>query len=176
MQIPCPGCGEQLPISDDLLGKKIRCGGCHVVVEIPKELGEHENGVGASATARAIQLSEMPDQAIAPVQSAATKSPAAQHPTPVSVQPDDNTPTMLVECICGNRSRVPTSSSGSEVRCPSCQRRMRIPNSGFDFPSCLSNDSFALTRIQHDRGSPSCSGTDRSSVPGATKAATDQKQ
>ncbi len=148
MQIPCPSCGEQLPISDQLLGKKIRCGGCRAVVDIPEELGENENGVGPSATVAAIGSNEMPDQAIAPVPSAPTKSPAAQHPTPASAQSDDNAPTMLVDCVCGNRSRVPTSSAGSEVRCPSCQRLMRIPNPPAERnPTFISGGTFPQTPL-----------------------------
>lgn len=148
MQIPCPGCGQQLPISDELLGKKIRCGGCHVVVDIPKELGADKNGVGAAAAVAVVPLNEMPDEAIAPVQPAPTKSPAAQHPAPVLAQPDGNTSAMLVDCVCGNRSRVPTSSSGTEVRCPGCQRLMRIPNPPAEGnPASISEGSYPTTPL-----------------------------
>ncbi len=42
MQIPCPHCNEQLPISKEFLGKKIRCGGCNEVVVVPESIGKPE--------------------------------------------------------------------------------------------------------------------------------------
>ena len=110
MQIPCPGCGKQLPLNDELMGKKIRCGGCLRVVEIPLPSAEQEHAADASATAATVPGRQPPES------TAAAASPA------------DNTPTMLVDCPCGNRSCWPISSSGSEVRCPGCGRLMRIPN------------------------------------------------
>jgi hypothetical protein len=110
MQIPCPGCGEQLPLSDELLGKKIRCGGCQRVVDVPTEIRGPEDSVAAADSAAPVEFIQTPEA------------------SPASAQPADNVTTMLVDCACGNRSCVPTSSSGSELRCPSCHRMMRIPN------------------------------------------------
>ena len=104
MQIPCPSCGEQLPITSELLGTKIRCGGCQMVVDIPPQLDHQERDDAES--------------------------------------PDDNSPSMLVDCVCGNRSRVPTSSAGSEVRCPSCQQLMRIPRPSPRDPTFVSGGAF----------------------------------
>lgn len=115
MQFPCPGCGEQLPLSDELMGKKIRCGGCQRVIELPVKLADDANAADASPVVATAKLIEVPE-------------PTKAASIPASPQPAANVPTMLVDCSCGNRSSVPTSSSGSEVRCPSCQRMMRIPN------------------------------------------------
>ncbi len=36
LQVVCPGCGSRLPVDDSMIGKKIRCGGCNALIDIPK--------------------------------------------------------------------------------------------------------------------------------------------
>src|SRR5437868_10152800 len=47
---PCPQCGAKLQMSDDLAGKKVRCGSCQSVVTTPAD----------SATSDAIQAEDAP--------------------------------------------------------------------------------------------------------------------
>ena len=36
LQVVCPSCGNRLPVDESLIGKQIRCGGCQVVIEVPR--------------------------------------------------------------------------------------------------------------------------------------------
>jgi len=59
IQISCPSCGKQYRLNDTSAGKKLRCNGCHAVMNVPKrELAAVAAGAEPMAALQALSLDD----------------------------------------------------------------------------------------------------------------------